>query len=178
MKTKNEIILEHLKPLIGLKLAIARRASDLRNFQFGRIRSVENGTVCEYALHIQCPWRIESPDGIITGRSDLWEPAKVTDDFDWDSWNYENDENLQDWKISNLLEARDSEGKSYVNRRDDLIVENVQADTVGGATIVLTGGYKIVLFPDGSREEDWRFFRPNVDEPHFVICGGEIEDTE
>lgn len=178
MKTKDERILEHLEPLIGLKLAVARRASNLRNFQFGTMRSIEKGTVGEYALHIQCPWRIEGPDGIVTGRSDLWEPAKVTDDFDWDTWNYESDENLQDWKIYNLLGGWDSETRSHINRRDDLIVENVQADALGGATIILTGGYKIVLFPDGSREEDWRFFRPNIDEPHFVISGGEIEDDD
>ncbi len=178
MKTKTEQILDQLKPLIGLKLTIVRRAASLRNFQFGKIRSVENGTVGEYALHVQCPWRIESSDRIITGRSDLWEPSKVSADFDWESWNYENDENLQDWKIGNLLAGWDAATKSYINSRNDLIVESVQADMFGGATIILSGGYKIVLFPDGSREEDWRIFRPRIDEPHFVICGGEIEDDD
>ncbi len=55
----------------------------MRVLHFGRIRKIEKGTVSEYALHIQCPWRIEGPEGIVTGRSDLWEPAEDSPDIDW-----------------------------------------------------------------------------------------------
>ena len=178
MKNEQKDIIEHLQPIIGLKLSIARRAADLRNFQFGKIKAVKNGSVGEYALHIQCPWRIEGPDGIITGRSDLWEPAIDNPDLDWDTWSYESGENLQDKKIKDLMGTYDPDTRSYLNNNNELFVENVQVYVYGIVNIVLSGGYKIILFPDGSREEDWRFFRPDTNEPHFVICGGRIEQPE
>src|SRR6185437_7812524 len=40
-----------LKPLIGLRLSIARRAADLRVFHFGAVSAVDGGTVGQFALH-------------------------------------------------------------------------------------------------------------------------------
>lgn len=64
-----------LSQIIGLPLTAARRAADMRTFQFGTLREVERGSVGDFALHVQCPWRIEGPAGIVTGRLDLWEPG-------------------------------------------------------------------------------------------------------
>jgi hypothetical protein len=63
MMTIADEITAHLQPLVGLELSIARRAADMRVFHFGRIRKVEKGTVGDYALHIQCPWRLEDETG-------------------------------------------------------------------------------------------------------------------
>jgi hypothetical protein len=168
-------ILRHLKPLAGLKLALARRAADLRNFQFGPVRAIDRGTVGEYALHVQCPWRIEGPDGIVTGRGDLWEPAEPSQEIDRETWDYERDQNLQDRRFSALLQGYDDPATgSFVNQTEHLIVEDVSADDYGGAAIRLSGGYKLVLFPAGSRGEDWRVFRPGATESHFVVAGGRI----
>jgi hypothetical protein len=171
-------ILEHLRPLIGLELAIARRAADMRIFQFGPIRTVRKGTVGEYALHIQCPWRIEGPAGIVTGRLDLWDPADEGEDIDWDTWDYDRNENLQDRRLGALLGGEDPETRSFVNRTGHLVVEAVEADDCGGAVIGLSGGYRLVLFPAGACGEDWRILRPDAGEPHFVVAGGRIEPTE
>jgi hypothetical protein len=165
----------YLKPLIGLKLSIARRAADMRIFHFGQIRPVENGTAGEYALHIQCPWRIEGPQGIVTGRSDLWEPIESHENIDWDSWDYENDGNLQDKLIGALLGEYDPQTDSYVNNSNQFVVEDVQADKYGGFSIALSTGYRIAIFPAGSRAEDWRIFCPESDALHFVVVGGKIE---
>jgi hypothetical protein len=173
-----EQILTHLQPLVGLQLACTRRAADLRNLQFGPLRAVEGGTVGEYALHVQCPWRMEGPDGIITGRCDLWEPAEPSTAIDRDGWDYEADENLQDRRLSVLLGGYDPATRSFVNRTAHLVVEDVRADGYGGAAIRFSGGYQLVLFPAGTRGEDWRVFRPGTDEPHFVVVGGSIEQEE
>jgi len=165
---------QHLRPLIGLPLSVTRRTADLRNFQFGEMKAVGIGTVGEWALHIQCPWRIEGPQGIVTGRSDLWKPAVIHGDVDWDSWDYEKG-NLQDKRIFDLLGGLDPEPRSYSNTTGSLIVESVTADDFGGAAIHLSGGYRLVLFPAGSEGEDWRVFRPATGEPHFVISGGTVE---
>jgi len=176
LKTAADEILNHLKRLIGLKLSIARRAADLRNFQFGPVRLVDNGTVGEFALHIQCPWCIEGPDGIVTGRLDLWEPAEVVDDFDWESWDYETGENLQDKRIGTLLGGYDPQTRSFVNTTSHLVVTDVETDCFGGAAITLSGGFRLVLFPAGTQGEDWRLFRPGIDEPHFVVRGGAVDE--
>lgn len=177
MKTVEEQILEHIKPLVGLQLSFARRAADMRNFGFGKIREVKKGTVADYALHIQCPWRIESTEGIVTGRLDLWEPAKLDEEEendDLESWDYE-EGNLQDILISELLGGYDPETRTYINNTPMLFVEQIQADCFGGLGLSLSGGYRLVLFPAGSRGEDWRFFIPGSREPHFVISGGRVE---
>jgi hypothetical protein len=175
MKGVRDAILEQLQPLVGLRLSIARRALDLRNFQFGVVRAIEGGTVGEFALHIQCPWRIETRDRIVTGRDDLREPIVVTKDFDWKAWDYEKDGNLQDQRIASLLGGYDPGTRSPVNNGHLLVVEAVDADDRGGVTLDLSGGYRLRLFPAGTRGEDWRIFRPDSESPHFVIAGGTVE---
>lgn len=163
---------QHLRPLVGLPLSVARRAADLRNFQFGAMRAVERGTVGEWALHIQCPWRIEGPEGIVTGRSDLWKPTETP--VDWDSWDYEQG-NVQDQRMLEWLGAPDPATRSCRNVTGLLVVEQVVGDDYGGAVIHLSGGYRLVLFPAGTASEDWRLFQPGTDGPHFVVWGASLE---
>jgi hypothetical protein len=174
MNTVARQVLLQLQPLIGLPLAVARRAADLRNFQFGAMRTVEGGSVGDWALHIQCPWRIEGPEGLVTGRSDLWRPVEKHEGFDWDTWDYEQG-NLQDHCISALLVGADPGSRSLVNTTGGLFVQQVTADDFGGAVISLSGGYRIAMFPAGSRGEDWRVFQPETEKEHFVIRAGIVE---
>lgn len=163
---------------MGMKLAIARRAASMRVFHFGRVKFERDGnrSVGEFALHIQCPWRLEGPDGIVTGRADLWEPAEPNADIDWATWDYEENENLQDRRIGRLLGGYDSKTQSFMNDTECLIVEKVRADDFGGATISLSGGYRLVVFPAGSVGEDWRLLQPSSDLRHFVVSGGKVEE--
>jgi hypothetical protein len=57
-------------PLIGLRLSIVRRAADMLVAHFGDIRphSSGEGTVGDYAFHVQCPWRFDGPVDTVTGR--------------------------------------------------------------------------------------------------------------
>jgi hypothetical protein len=55
--------------------------------------------------------------------------------------------------------------------------KGIQANQCGGATIFLSGGFRLVIFPDCSEGEDWRIFCcDGVNERHFVIEGGTIEE--
>ena len=157
---------EQLQSLIGLKLSASYRAADMRMFHFGTMRVVGNGAVGEYALHVQCPWRLDSPSKVITGRHDLFEPAKVNDGLDLDSWDWNGNETLKDRIISSFL----SESTP--------VVKNVATDSNGGAIISFSQGYRLVLFPSASRGEDWRFFRPKTEDDHFVVCSGRVEENE
>jgi hypothetical protein len=162
--TRTEVI-SHLKQLVGLPLSAARRAADMRTLQFGALREVDGGSVGDFALHIQCPWRMEGLDGIVTGRSDLYEPVERGPDFDFDSWDYEKAPNLQDSQFNQLLARH---GKS-------LIVQSVDADDYGSAAIAFENGFVLRMFPAGTRGEDWRLFRPKANMPHFVIAEGKVE---
>ena len=160
----------HLTPLVGLRLAIARLAADMRVLHFGEVRAGAGGTVGDIALHIQCPWRIEGPKGVVTGRSDLWTPspaARTKPDFDWDKWTYD-DGNLQDEKIARLLGGYDPITRSHVNLTGKLKVLAVLAERLGGASISLSGGFQLVIWPAGASGEHWRIFRPEA-RRHFVV---------
>ena len=175
-----EQIMTHLGPLIGKQLSIARRAADMRGFHFGRITVEEDGNRSsgEFALHVQCPWHIGGPDGIVTGYADLWEPVDQDEEIDWDTWNYDDDDNLQDHRIGELLGDYDPRTRSFVNKTMSLVVEAIDADDFGGAAISLSGGYRLILFPSGSVGEDWRVFQPSSDQEHFVIVGGAMEPAD
>jgi hypothetical protein len=156
---------DQLQPLIGLALSASYRAADMRILHFGQMRKAGKGAVGEYALHVQCPWRIETSDRIITGRSDLFKPAEKTEDFDWKTWDWDGNETLQDRLVSDLL------------ANTQLAVEGLVTDSHGGVTLNLSGGYALVLFPAGSQSEDWRIIKNKMDGPseHFVVTGGREE---
>jgi hypothetical protein len=175
LTSDNAEISRALRQLVGLKLAVARRAADLRIFHFGTMRPApksdiplfENkpsGSIGDFALHIQCPWRIETDDKILTGRSDLWEPLERPDSFSYSEWDYDTDGNLQD----QLMEQ-------FVSQNDNLLVEDLSIQSNGSFTLVLSDGYRLVVFPSGSTSEDWRLFRPESGESHLVVSGGAIE---
>ena len=58
MDTETQVMTK-LSSLVGLRLSIARDAGNMKNFQFGQIRPHPSGkgTVGDFALHVQCPWR-------------------------------------------------------------------------------------------------------------------------
>ena len=45
-------IQQQFEPLVGLKLSIARRAGSMRNFHFGDIRRVEDGSFGELEAEV------------------------------------------------------------------------------------------------------------------------------
>jgi hypothetical protein len=162
--TRQQVIAA-LSQIIGLPLTAAHRAADMRSLQFGNARLIGDGTVGDFALHLQCPWRIEGPDGIITGRLDLWEPVDAGPGFDWDAWDSKKSPNLQDVEFDRWLARHGS----------TIVVSNVDADDYGGASITFSPGFVLRLFPAGTRGEDWRLFRPKSGAPHFVVSGGKVE---
>jgi hypothetical protein len=171
-----EAILRALAPLVGLPVASTHRAADMRIFHFGALRPApRGGTIADYGLHIQCPWRLEGPEGLVTGRSDLWEPRSGTDiaapEFDWDAWDYERDGNLQDERIGPLFPTLDVETRKQLSPPGALRVESVEADALGGAVLQLSRGYRLVIFPAGSAGEYWRLLPPDEEQRHFVVGG-------
>src|SRR5207247_709942 len=75
-----ERIEEALRPVVGKALWRAHRGADMQVLHFGErcqttTRKGEPVVVGEFALHIQCGWRIVGPSGIVVGCRDLYYPA-------------------------------------------------------------------------------------------------------
>ena len=160
--------------LVGKTLWTCRRAADMATFQFGVRTNVVDfygrpSQVGEFALHVQCAWRVVGDDEVVlVGSQDLYYPAEyedvdkvVPEDFDW-----VRDPNRRDRLLRELF---DEGGREFV-------VRSVEAGGAGSVRILMSEGLALELFPNDSLPgERWRLFRPGVDEPHFVVTGRGIE---
>jgi len=163
-----------LAPLVGLPLWRATRAANMLCLQFGtRLEGVSRfgphkGTATthgEYALHVQCAWRIAGPEGVVVAKSDLWHPhsALLREGWDWsedETWNpMDHDANRWDERIKPWT------ARSYV-------LQAATADSLGGVRLALEDGFVLEVFPDWSHDgEYWRVFAPDDSRPHFVVTG-------
>jgi hypothetical protein len=170
-RLKRNEILEALQPLVGLSLTIARKAGSTRGFHCGAIRPHSRGSCGEYALHLQCSWRIDGPDGIVTGTEDLWQ--HVEPDVRPDDWSHEHGDSLQDARLGELLGSFDPVTRSWINSDGRLTVSAIDASDRGDLTIDLAGGFTLRAFPAGSRDEMWRLFQPGTEQAHFVAVAHE-----
>jgi hypothetical protein len=154
--------------LIGLRLSIVRRAADMLVLQFGDIRPHVSGegTVGEYALHVQCPWRFDGPHATVTGRDDLWQYAGPGERPL--NWSYEDGLSVQDHRLGTLFD-RDESTRSWVNERDRFVVHRTEQTKRGDIKLELSDGYAILLFPASYRSEAWRFFATGGDEEHVIF---------
>jgi hypothetical protein len=164
-ETVNSILIqEALAPLVGLPLRRLGRAADLLWVQFGEMRELPDrrgGTrwVGEWALHVQCPWRLTRPPAILLARGDCFYEADSGDPYDWNAGG----------------ESRFDRCAAPLNREFESSppqVETVAVDEVGGFTLRLSGDLVFEVFPDecsGTDAEHWRFFQPGGDGPHVVF---------
>jgi hypothetical protein len=166
MDTETQVM-SKLSSLVGLRLSIARDAGNMKNFQFGQIRPHPSGkgTVGDFALHVQCPWRFVANNRILTGSADYYESAVEGEEVNLDD---RQSGNLQRKRLQEIFGTYDAETHSLINETDSLTVISVHTDCLGGFDLELSGGFQLQVFPDGSRTENWRFFSPGDDDSHFV----------
>jgi hypothetical protein len=160
-----------LAPLIGLRWSLARH-SGMTIFHFGEVRPLNSGTVGQFALHIQCSWRIVTRHRIVTGSADYGYPAD--ENLNWTAWEKDRSTpSLQEKHLLELFFGYDPDTGACENITEKLVVETVGADTYGGVQIQLSGGYYLQLFPTSTSEflasEHWRLFEPGSDADHFVV---------
>jgi hypothetical protein len=157
-----------LAPLLGLTLWDAGRAADLEWFAFGPRRIVHDSRgepkeVGEYALHVQCAWRITQGGKVLVASRDLYYPAGSRDcyvppGFNWDVQGA----NRRD----ELTHALFQDGKHEFN------VQEIAVYNAGAFRLDLSSELALQVFPDDSSlEEHWRVFRPYRDDEHWVFRG-------
>ena len=168
-KMKNEIE-SYLISLIGQPLIGASRAASMQMFGFGNWVDTVDGEirkVSEYALHLQCAWRITSKDKIFVGQNDMFYP----------SGNYETEPKNWNWDVTGNNRC-DEKTDELIDQHVDcpLIVEKITADEFGSLNLQFSENFRLEIFSDNSLpEEFWRFFKPTNEENHFVVGGNGIE---
>jgi hypothetical protein len=163
-----------LDKLVGLNLRYAGRASNLFWLGFGEkilvTRRGKKEEVAEYALHIQCSWRIAKGYKIIVGSQDFYSPRT----------GLENENEHFEWNIqgNNRFDERIESFIKDIN--EHTIVERVDSDEVGGLKIFLSQGYLLEVFPNTSEDDEysefWRLFNRKEGSPHFVVTGNGVKN--
>jgi hypothetical protein len=109
----------------GLKLQYAGRSSNIFWLGFGElVQIIKRGKTeetAEYALHLQCSWRITLENKIVVASRDFYFPNSEWDDLNEDF----------DWDIQGTNRF-DERIKSFLNDNELLMVERIAADDVGG----------------------------------------------
>ncbi|HUJ30461.1 MAG TPA: hypothetical protein VLY23_04225 [Candidatus Acidoferrum sp.] len=170
METTQNEIERALRVLIDKQLWTCRRAADMATFQFGRRLPTQDffgkaTEVGDYALHVQCAWRIVQRGHIAVASGDLYYPAKydgnlpLAEEFDWGR-----SANRRDALIQDLF----SEGQPI------LIVREIETGLAARFRLILTGDAELEVFPDDSmRHEHWRLLSPLTETSHFVPSANE-----
>jgi hypothetical protein len=162
---------ERLASLVGLKLCITRNAGNMKIFHFGELQTVNDKVVGQFALHVQCPWRLERSLRILTGSSDYFTRATDNHDDQWEPGDIEG--HLQDEILGGLLAADPIRTDS--GSEGQLIVSQVSNSLLGDLEVLMSGGFRLVVFPSSSQEEEWRLLRPGFPTEHLVFESGKGE---
>lgn len=168
-----EAIINETEKLKGLKLRDVTRAANLISLGLGETISITRGGLTEespeFALHIQCTWRLSNDSKIVVASQDLFVPRadwqEEDEDFEW----HVPGNNRFDERITEFLKAVDG----------NLVIEEVQVDCLGGLKIWMSNSFVLEVFPDSSDESEdwefWRFFNRRKNSPHFVVSGKGVE---
>ena len=116
------------------------RASNMAWLGFGQDVSGEDfhgkkRILAQYALHVQCSFRVVHLNKIILGNSDIFEPntqTKCMENFNWDVMGG----NLYDEKSQILIEEL---------KNESIVVSNVEVSCWGDLKLELTDGYVIEI---------------------------------
>lgn len=161
-----------LAQIVGLSLERAKSvwtpADSASYFYFGS--AVQPGDLSLYhALGIGCYWRIEGPEGIVTGSEDCREEADHDKHPASEGWAPTGP--LQGQTLREFLGGMN--GGEIVAEGTAHTVQAVVADSVGGFRILFSTGYALAVFPASARLQEWIFQPPRGD--GLVLRNGELE---
>lgn len=121
----------------------------------------------EWVLHVDCAWRLDRQDTILTGSDDWFETeTRTTPPEDWDA---ESGGSFQEAVLRSLLADPDTSKRIIRNRTKGFLVEWVKADDCGGCAIGMSDSFTLRIFPDALARESWRIMKPGDLKSHFVI---------
>ena len=157
-----------LANLVGLRLMTAAYAADMRGFGFGKQGEEAPEERGQWWLHIQCPWRIESRDAVITGSLDWYELADPDADRD-PEWDPAHGGSLQEARLRGLFQDYNESERVIHDMTGLLVVDNVEVTAYGDVLLEFTNDLRLRVFASGTRGEFWRVFEKGNPDSHFVF---------
>lgn len=121
-----------------------------------------------FTFHIQCPWRLVINHTIFLGSGDIFIPSSEFvgewEEFEWDR----NGNNLFDERINNY---------DYINLYP-LIIDKIDIRLFGDIVIRFRCGSYLELFTNNAaKEEQWRFYRMDIEREHIVVTPYGIDES-
>jgi hypothetical protein len=153
--------------LIGLLVLSTGRAADMQWFQFGEAvtrtnRAGQTRTVGQYALHVQCAWRIMRGATVVVGSDDIGYDARgtataaVADSNQRSTW--------RDARVAKLVS------------HEALRVTTVDISDVAFARFELNHTYALQLLPMTSIVgERWRLLRNIEPTKHWIVSDSGLD---
>ena len=117
-------------------------------------------TVGQYALDVDCPWRIRCNSKILLASTDMFEPASThqhDETFEWDIQG----NNLFDERVAMLC-----------NNEPTITVQSIELSSTNDLKIIFSNNYILEVFVCGSTDvEQWRLFEHKESKDDFVVTG-------
>lgn len=153
---------DKMKEIIGLQGLSFGRAAAMAWINFGV------GDL-EYALHLQCSFRVRDREEILVTNTDMFEPSdsalnKPEYDPDLFDWDVQGENRYDEW-VGNLDPA-------FIRT---LKVADVKVSAFGDVTILFEQDIVIDVFVDATVDECWRLFKIGSDQ-HLVMTGNGLEE--
>lgn len=157
--------LNYIRVLLKQPLLYVSREADMLDIGFGEYipfinHKGEHTKKPQFALHVQCPFRLVSKSGeIIVTAFDMYlnENGEYMQENEWDKLNTNRyDRILNNWKLVNTK----------------LVVESISINNRGDLFVVLNNEDTIEVFVNNStNHECWRLLSFNTDKEHLVVSG-------
>ena len=150
------------------------RAADLIWFALGPRKTIrdfqgEPREVGEYALHVQCAWRIVKGEKVVVGSRDLYYPAGYQDQREEIPKGF-------NWDVQGANRCDELLGTLFEGATKPLVVQGIEVGQAGALSLLLEGSLTLQIFPhDSLAGEHWRLFKPGSTEPHWVLTGKGFE---
>lgn len=177
-KKEKTAIIAKLSVLNDKMLRSVSRAGTMVSFGFGDLvestvaQKTDDGKIItkkanvpQYALHIDCSFRINCGDKIMMSQRDIFCPSsEIMAEYDEDEF---------EWDIVGNNRFDEESQNHFVDTTMDFFVKKITISDVGDLTISLTNDFSIDIFVDSSENEEcWRFFEAgNTNNSHLVVTG-------
>jgi len=169
------IIIIDIQNMIGQTVNSIGRVADMCWLNMGDLVETETimgkRTAGEFALHLQCPWRITLGKNIIICSSDIYLP---TSDQDSDAWDFDWSNFQWDIQGNNLF---DEKAAQMFPNNSHISICHVNMNQYGDLTLLFTNKMRLECFVnDSTHTESWRFFKlGDSNEKHLVWMGTGME---
>ena len=156
--------------LIGKKIYRVGRAAAMCWIHIGKPVKImtrsEMRVVGEYALHIDCPWRLLTKyrSEIVLGSADIFCPSSSN----------EQDQNFV-WDVqgNNLF---DEKAERIFSKLSEIIIQSAEMSPINDLTLTLSNGLLLQCYVNQSSDEEcWRLFKPNQNAGDLIVTGQGIK---